>query len=604
MPTSPIRTFSSSSILQLKLNQRLWVRFFIQTRQLAQSIDDRCYGSPAAYAQAFETLAPLENHYPALQLDPLPSHAVLNEFAMEAAYRLTQAVFTTPMPVTDSLEFLSDETVEETNLLEPLQGIREVLFSGGENPPHDLPSEQFSEPFWESQFKFLEERTWIEFLIFIARTRFAQDKTVVLAVRAIAHLARGRTDLSAIYGNVRTEEEVQAAQRAWQSVNHNCASVGNWSQWENSAHDCLQSIGVHPMRATGLIRNFSAYVLGYAMEILFNTNPTIAADCGEKHEDWIEEFFRNGSMVHHERELGKSLAATPTAWPVVIAMKSTLRTPLDCQPLSLKILDSNPAGISLGTSTDSMRYAFFDGIDAHDPQSAIVIARQRLNTFLNGLTYTLGRNLDSLLSVEAFSQVKVGGNWDWMGSGENRPHPSRLIEERILKDWAEWTMQLLQLSKNNELATRVIEALRIFRNVQGARDNQEQFTELWLLADIFLQKTNSPEEDLPLYQLVYAPKNSPKVGNPNYITFQKRRWEKYRKDVKVFWKIRNHGGIHHGKYPRWEERSLRLWTRKLEDAATNALRYCLNRVLDKNPPESREECLKILRARFKGEGIL
>lgn len=571
-------------------------------------MDSKYYGDPDAYAKAFMALTLSEDRRSILAFTPLPTDNILNELAMEVAYRLTQAVYTTPMPMGLSpVEPVLDENIDNSQLFGPLRDVREDLFSGGETPPHNLPEEIYPEEFWNTQFNALEERIWIEFLLYLARTCFLKDESVLLSIRAIAHLFRGiKGNFAEVYGALPSEEDIKAAQNAWNKFYSDKKTVESLSDFNEIAKKCLREFDEDEKKVGGLTRFFASYALGNAMNALFDNNPATAGKSFEEHENWIESFFRDGSgPTRCEQEFGNALASTPAMWSVVIPMRSRFNTPIDLPELSLKIESKNPDPSKIPDNKEFPQYFFFTDIQAHGPRSARAVAYEKLNVFLNGLALTLRENPDVKALQTAFCRKEKTVYWNWTSDGRRAGYPSQALAHEALAQVGEWSAKLIELSKKNQLAACVLEALRLYRGAKTAEDNQSRFTGLWLLVDLFLQHSNNPEKDLPLYQLIYVPRNSPVMGTPEYAQFQKKRLELFKKDTKKFWEIRNNGSVHHGKYPRWERRALNIWTKKLEDAAVCALRYYLNTVLQKNnSKEFPKECLEKLQEQFKQQGVL
>ena len=161
------------------------------------------------------------------------------------------------------------------------------------------------------------------------------------------------------------------------------------------------------------------------------------------------------------------------------------------------------------------------------------------------------------------------------------------------------------MQESNDLAKRIIEGLRLFHLGKSSIDSQQRFTNFWLAVDIFIQHTNDPEKDLPLYQLMYGPEDIVKKKDfPAIVAYQKERYMKFHAEAKVLWEIRNNGSVHHGKQPRWEERSLKLWSQKLEDIAGLILRYCIDECHATPPKTSPKECLDIIRQDLKKDGVI
>lgn len=587
---------SSSSILELKLKQRLAIRLFLRSRQTLSAVNADYYGFPTAYAKVEAALAPLESKTPSFPSTSGLSNGALNEFAMEAAYWLAEKAHTSPLvPEREAV-------APQDYLLVSLLPLREDLFSGGERPPHKLPAAVYAEGFWEKEFQAFEESLWIELLIFLSQRKCTQGSWHQVIAETWSRLSKiSRTQrIEQVYEDVAPAERATADRQLasyWTTID----AVTRQSDLKKTLFDSLKGGGAD----TSVLESG----WGFFFPIAFTTSALWSFSLGKAPDiedpavcdSWIEDFVTQpaGPLTEREEALVHNMGRSPEKWVVAILFSSSLKEPMVLPNLELRIVKTLPSLPVPVPPEDWL--AEFSGILAYHPQHAVSVARHRFNALTSALSYQAGSAID--FSIDTLIHFRAEQATKWSSQGENSTYPGHMLDQKRLDACTKWLGSLISEAANNNLATRAIEALRLHKEAMMAADLQQRFTALWLMVDCFLQNTNDPWKDLPIYQLLYAPKGSPTTKDSNYVPFQEKRLRKFEEEAEVLWDIRNHGGVHHGKYPRWETRSLRLWTERLTEIARLILHYCLNRALNKPCPRNPKEVLNGIRNDLKKSGL-
>lgn len=554
-------------------------------------VDDRYYGEPDAYQRVEAAVKGCEFDTVEFKFDSSSlSLTVLNELAMEVAYHLAQTAAIRPI-------FPEKKGESTEHLIKPLVPISDDLFHAGEVPPLHLPKEIVSEELWRQEFVWIEENIWKEFLVYVIVFHLPEQVLSQACEFVAAYLYQAHTTQKPYWGMPINQTTLDKVKEVFADIPN---SVCDFDTFRDRVNVCITKLIMHDKSLLELQRLFGHALVLFLGSLSHDVDLDKRID--EEHEKWADGFFHKADKVvqRFEADLSLDLKMRSVRWEVIVPLRIKFHSPLTCPEAEFTIKPSSDFGEVC--VADGPACAHFESVSAHHYKEAVLTAKNRVRIFLNALTLHFNKGFDSgELSVAYYKSEYQS---DWEKHWEGRSYPENLLNNEKMRECGQWILPIIKMQGSNDLARRVIEGLRLFHLGKSSIDVQQRFTNFWLAIDIFIQNTNSPEKDLPLYQLMYVHKDSPPKGSQDYVSYQKKRHIQFEREAKSLWKIRNNGSVHHGKQPRWEERSLKLWGQTLEGIAGLVLRYSVDECHATPPKTSPIECLEAIRQDLRKDGVI